>query len=96
MQKELINLPQKGGFNLCKWRNNDKRILNALIQNKKEDELLILSKHEVLRTLGLLWNSEQDYLSYEIKIIGDQAVTKREILSLTSQIFDPLGLIGPI
>lgn len=57
---------------------------------------MILNKHETLRTLGLLWNSEQDYLQYEIRIDGAPANSKRSILSLISKLFDPLGLIGPI
>lgn len=96
LQQELMKLLQKGKFNLRKWRSNDKRILGSLAQDKKEDEFLILNKHEVLRTLGLLWDSRNDCLQYEIKLVGEQAATKRQTLSLILKIFDPLGLIGPI
>lgn len=96
LQQELTELLKREKFNLCKWISNDKRIFSSLVQDKKKDEFLILNKYEVLRTLGLLWNSEKDCLQYEIRLIGDPAATKRQILSLISQIFDPLGLIGPV
>lgn len=96
LQQELIDLLHKGKFHLRKWRSNDMELLKSLATQGKEDELLVLNKHENLRTLGLLWNSERDCLQYEIRLMGNQAATKRQVLSLISKIFDPLGLIGPI
>jgi len=88
-----MSLLQRGKFNLRKWRSNDSSIFDVLTEKDRKDEHLVLNKHEVLRTLGLLWNSRQDYLQYEIKLMASQAVTKRQVLSLISRIFDPLGLI---
>lgn len=48
------------------------------------------------KTLGLNWNSKSDTLFFTINIqTNKRKVTKRVILSLISQVFDPLGLIGP-
>lgn len=54
----------------------------------------MLNEHEMLRTLGLLWNSEQDRLQYEIQLDG--SAPKRQVSSLISKVFGPLELIGPI
>lgn len=49
-----------------------------------------------LKTLGVVWNPRDDWFSYSV-IGGDpEAVTRRKILSEVANIFDPLGLIGPV
>lgn len=49
------------------------------------------------KTLGLFWQANLDKLKYVIKIKSDTfSVTKRGILSVVSQIFDPLRLVGPV
>lgn len=62
----------------------------------KTEDLLILDKQEPMKTLGLLWNSNKDILQYEIKSPSNPKATKRRILSTIAQIYDPLGLIGPV
>ncbi|XP_033212421.1 uncharacterized protein LOC117170015 [Belonocnema kinseyi] len=47
------------------------------------------------KTLGLLWKSTTDDLRYSVNFPKPSNVTKRTILSLVSQIFDPLGIVGP-
>lgn len=48
-------------------------------------------------TLGLLWQQYSDELKYSIrKIEPSQDADKRVILSIVFQIFDPLGLPGPV
>jgi hypothetical protein len=67
--------------------------------NKSEicDPNVPLNNNENTKTLGLYWNSTTDTLKYEIKLQNiPKKITKRTILSLTAQIFDPLGLVGPI
>lgn len=49
------------------------------------------------KVLGLTWHSEADTLQY--KAICDsepEGITKRNMLSIITQIFYPLGLIGPV
>mgnify|MGYP005981295981 CR=1 FL=1 len=49
------------------------------------------------KTLGLIWNSKEDKLKYNIKIESSTSnLIKRSILSVIVQIFDPLGLISPL
>jgi hypothetical protein len=51
----------------------------------------------VTKTLGLLWDSKNDLLKYDAKPIDQKSrVTKRSVLSIIAQIFDPLGIIGAV
>ncbi|XP_011858289.1 PREDICTED: uncharacterized protein LOC105555857 [Vollenhovia emeryi] len=96
LQKELSELLARGQFPLRKWRSNDSRVLHHLAEDRKTDELLVLDKEEPLKTLGLLWNSDQDVLQYKITVTNKQKMSKRNILSQIASIYDPLGLIRPI
>ncbi|CAG7834409.1 unnamed protein product [Allacma fusca] len=48
--------------------------------------------------LGLLWNKLDDTLRCDVKGTGqtEALVTKRKILSVTHQVFDPLGILCPV
>ena len=48
-----------------------------------------------LRALGILWNLGTDVLQIKVTT-KDVPLTKRGILSYTSSIFDPLGILAPI
>lgn len=96
LQQQLTALLAKGQFSLRKWRSNDAKILNHLKEEGKSDNLLMLNKDEPLKTLGLLWNHKTDLLQYSIKERKDSRITKRTVLSAIAQIYDPLGLLGPI
>lgn len=49
-----------------------------------------------VKTLGLDWNSEEDFFQYPFKPKDHLPVTKRSILSTISTLFDPLGLVSPV
>ncbi|XP_011171523.1 uncharacterized protein LOC105204160 [Solenopsis invicta] len=52
---------------------------------------------EQVKTLGLFWRVEEDSLTYRVKEPPSEIrITKKTILSIISQIYDPLGLINPI
>jgi hypothetical protein len=46
--------------------------------------------------LGLRWKPTSDRLSYAAKLPDEGPVTKRSLLSLTAQLFDPLGWLTPV
>ena len=52
------------------------------------------------RVLGVPWNVNDDQLMFSLAGIAETAVrlepTKRSVISLISQIYDPLGLISPV
>lgn len=102
--KELIDIKnnikailEPAGFNLRKWVSNESRVLNDRYFNSSvETELIQICKELETKTLGILWNPTADTLQYAVKNLREKHVTKRTILSETAQIYDPLGLIGPI
>lgn len=86
-------------FNLRKWQSNCPEILAKIDQSfSKTSNILDLNKNSNItssKTLGLHWFCDSDTLSFFINIDLSKKVTKRHILSVISQIFDPLGLVGP-
>ncbi|XP_043483451.1 uncharacterized protein LOC122511943 [Leptopilina heterotoma] len=49
-----------------------------------------------LKTLGLRWDSNKDCLQYQVESLDEHKITKRNVLSKVAQVFDPLGLVGPV
>lgn len=96
LQKQFNELLLRGQFQLRKWRANDSRILQHLIEECKTNVLLRLDEKNAVKTLGLLWNSIEDYLQYRVEVSRLNTVTKRIVLSKIAQVFDPLGLVAPL
>ncbi|CAB3242550.1 unnamed protein product [Arctia plantaginis] len=101
MTKEVITVLGSAGFHLRKWQSNSPDILNKLAVDAELLGSLNLSENSNVsaKTLGLHWVCESDTLAYSIntnkQTQTEKQITKRHILSVISQIFDPLGLIGP-
>ncbi|XP_064212957.1 uncharacterized protein LOC107399201 [Tribolium castaneum] len=89
LKDRLCKALNQVGFNLTKWRTNFDHV-------PEETETIMLGDNES-KKLGILWNSRQDTINYEI-VLGEppRSTTKRVILSEVSKIFDPLGLLGPV
>ena len=88
---------KEGGFRLTKWTSNDSRILDSLPLSEisAASVNLDLDDINIEHALGILWNSKMDML--QIKVSDrETTMTKRGILSYTSSIFDPLGILSPI
>nr|XP_049706201.1 uncharacterized protein LOC126056614 isoform X3 [Helicoverpa armigera] len=87
-------------FNIRKWKSNNTLVIKELFLGQVIDSNTVLDLSEnnlnrTSKTLGLYWLCQQDTLSFSINIELHEKVTKRHILSVISQIFDPLGLVGP-
>lgn len=51
----------------------------------------------IVPVLGIMWDRKEDNLYIESKIVGvSETLSKREALSLTQSIFDPLGFLTPV
>lgn len=83
-------------FHLRKWHSNRNQLISKIIDTENnDDKFLNLSNNEYSKTLGLLWSCKEDMLLYTVNIKENPNITKRLILSVMSQVFDPLGLINP-
>ncbi|KAL0881752.1 hypothetical protein ABMA27_001541 [Loxostege sticticalis] len=80
---------------LRKWFSNNPKIINQVVGASSTDGLLNLSNNEFSKTLGLLWSCKEDKFIFNVNPTTKSSITKRTILSIVSQIFDPLGLINP-
>lgn len=97
--KELRELLQKGGFVLKKWISNRPCVLRELPADEKAVPAVVnLGAESQIKALGVCWSPATDELNIAVKISEstDESFTKRKIYSLIAQLFDPLGIIGPI
>lgn len=50
---------------------------------------------QTAKTLGALWNANQDTFSFNYSFTPDMELTKRNVLKKTAAIYDPLGFLAP-
>ncbi|XP_076383917.1 uncharacterized protein LOC143261233 [Megalopta genalis] len=93
LKDEITNILEQAGFQLRKWATNSPNILKNMLESVEEKEISI---DKDPKTLGLLWSPDEDLLRFSLSFEKHRRVTKRVILSEIAQIFDPLGIIGPI
>jgi len=97
--QDVTNLCAEGGFRLTKFTSNNIDVLQSI---PEEDRLtgvkdMDLSKGLNLPTekaLGINWDIEEDTLGYKV-ILKEKPMTRRGMLSMISQIYDPLGIASP-
>ena len=81
LQQDLINVLKKGGFTRRKWSSNHPALLERLPLEEVERKLLLsFGNEDVIKALGLLWNSTTDKLIFCVQINQDHALTKRSVL----------------
>ncbi|XP_012234575.1 uncharacterized protein [Linepithema humile] len=85
---QVTDILKTAGFQLTKFYSNA-----SLSQDEHQGDYGLTNT----RILGLLWQPYSDLLRYQAnERMVPEIISKRTILSLITQIFDPLGLIGPI
>ncbi|GFV69646.1 DUF1758 domain-containing protein [Trichonephila clavipes] len=93
---EIQNLLKSGGFILRKWSSSHLKVLQDLDTSLLASKLIhsLGDEESKQRVLGLIWNLKTD--SIQVKVVHEEIVkTKRQLLSVIAQIFDPLGLFSP-
>ncbi|XP_043496357.1 uncharacterized protein LOC122520328 [Polistes fuscatus] len=94
VRDELISITAGAGMHLRQWASNCAEILKDL--DTADNNIINLDSSGTIKTLGVNWNAAEDNIGYTVKRAADPSkVTKRVILSEISQLFDPLGLLGP-
>lgn len=83
IRNEVIDVLSQGCFKLRKWAQNDTSLLKDL-QKEDNSSVLILDKHETVKTLGLQLNSQRDMLQFSVPAFD---TSQRIILSELSQVF---------
>ena len=98
LQHEISTILNSAKLELRKWLSNKPELMKQFHFNQDLDVNIIqLGENEQNKTLDIFWNANLDTIQYSISQCKTQGnVTKRNILSIVSQIFDPLGLLGPV
>ncbi|UYV60317.1 hypothetical protein LAZ67_1000810, partial [Cordylochernes scorpioides] len=95
--KELIDqlkdLMKKGGFHLRKWNSNCHEIVSH-VEEMNEERKINLEKGAISKILGIVWDYVQDTFRVNITL-PEEVVTKRDLLSNITRIFDPIGFLSP-
>lgn len=98
VRRQTSAMLSSGGYPLRKWASNSPEVLAEI----PEAELGIqsfydLSDSQSVSTLGLVWEPSPDILRSNINLPLPAAILSRRIvLSYIAQIYDPLGLVGPV
>ncbi|XP_037822286.1 uncharacterized protein LOC119610934 [Lucilia sericata] len=96
LQRNLCKLLGKGGCNLRKWITNSPELFHKIPEEFREKSLTLnFDGDNVVKTLGIQWNTTDDTLSYRTNIDESRPVSKRTILSETARVYDPLGWLTP-
>lgn len=95
---QLNNILNSSGFELHKWCSNNSVLMKNICASAQSPELIIEKKNNINnKVLGLSWDPKRDLFAITLpQNTNKNQFTKRELLSVLAQMFDPLGLIGPI
>lgn len=99
LQRDISKILLTAGFELRKWLCNNLDILNTFFVNKHVSaSVLEIGTYNNNKTLGIVWDARDDTIKYSIWDFNNKVtyITKRQILSLVCQIYDPLGLLGSV
>ena len=87
-----------GGFNLTKFTSNRKEISLSIPEEKRrkkvKDQDLSSGEIPQERALGIIWQVEEDTLGFQLQL-PNKTLTRRDLLSVLSSVYDPLGISGP-
>ncbi|XP_055615196.1 uncharacterized protein LOC129761499 [Toxorhynchites rutilus septentrionalis] len=103
LAQQVKKVHSKGGFEICNWISNSKRVIAALqVEPTKEKNLDLSPELATEKVLGMWWCTKSDTFPYKVGwtrygqalLEGQRHPTKREMLRVLMSMFDPLGLIA--
>ena len=95
---ELKQLLSLGGYRLKKWFSNSEEVMNSIpVEDRAKSRTKVDLDTDSLceRTLGLQWHVNHDQFVFDV-ILHNKGTTRRNILSVASSLYDPLGLVAPV
>jgi hypothetical protein len=94
LKQEINHILNKAGFEMSKWASTSVELMSSARNNEKPIDL---SDDQQTKTLGVVWDYNKDLLTYQVNLkYKNETATKRLMLSVIAQLWDPLGLISPI
>lgn len=97
IKNQLIEMLSSAGFCLSKWCSNHPSILQGIsIEHLEKQFPLYFGNEHVVKTLGLMWFPSEDTFRVWVRMKDLKTPTKRQVLSIISAIFDPLGFLSPV
>ena len=94
--KGATSLLSTAGFKLTKFVANDADILNAVPIEDRAKEVKDFNSEVNSKALGVKWCVGGDYFYFDVNVPDTHKATRREILSVVSSTYDPLGLVSPV
>ena len=94
--KQLCLLLRSGGFHLTKFIASNQIVLDSVPPEDLASCVVDADNRELptQKTLGVYWNAQLDNLEVKVSIRG-KPCTRRGLLSMIGQTYDPLGLLQP-
>ncbi|XP_065368808.1 uncharacterized protein LOC135961242 [Calliphora vicina] len=91
IRSQVTQILQSAGFNLTKWFSNCYDQDSITIQKS------VQINQDFTKTLGTYWIPKSDVFKYHLDdLFQNLKATKRNILSVSARLFDPLGLLCPL
>lgn len=91
LQKDIIQMLRRGGFELAKWRSNCEVIRNETEESK------IVTDQDSTSVVGIVWNFIEDVFQFKVQDRTQPAIiTKRVITSEAARVYDPQGYLTPV
>ncbi|XP_046807525.1 uncharacterized protein LOC124420040 [Lucilia cuprina] len=91
IRSQVTQILQSAGFNLTKWFSN------CYSQNSITIQKSVQINQDFTKTLGTYWIPKSDVFKYHLDdCFINLKATKRNILSVSARLFDPLGLLCPL
>ncbi|XP_015367520.1 PREDICTED: uncharacterized protein LOC107164278 [Diuraphis noxia] len=96
LQSSIISIMAGAGFELKKWSSNNREVLDCVAPEDRATGSTSFDGNDVsgVKVLGLQWDHREDSFNYAFQL-ESVVQTKRGMLSLIAQIFDPLGFLAP-
>lgn len=97
LQSDLTQIMSAGKLRLRQWYANNEQILeNVPIEDRHDRATLVELVQKSVKTLGVYWNQKYDTFEFKVTPMSSKNyLTKRELLSDISKLFDPIGWLAP-